>query len=167
MFETRPLLLSSCMSPGSRFRPLHVDRSGEFTLPLPLGHAFPLFSPEGERAWAQGWDPHYLHPDHPSNAAGTVFRTTHQGEETLWLVLTYNPGQATARYGRFCPDSRLGTVQVHCQEEAASVTRVSVSYSLTAITPAGNAVLAAFTQEKYAAMLRDWQEAIIRSQRPG
>jgi hypothetical protein len=152
------------MSPGSRFRPLHVDRSGELTLPLPLGHAFPLFSPEGERAWVPGWDPDYLHPDHPSNAPGTLFRTTHNGEDTLWLVLTYNPTEATARYGRFSPASRVGTVQVYCQADAPDRTRVSISYSLTAITPTGNAVLAALTPERYSAMLRDWQEAIITSQ---
>jgi hypothetical protein len=154
------------MSPGSRFRPLHVERTGEITLPLPLGHCFPLFSPEGERAWVQGWDPQYLHPDHPSNAPGTLFRTTHNGEETLWLVLTYSPSAATARYCRFSPTSRVGTVQVHCQEEAPGRTRVGISYALTAITPAGNAVLAALTPEKYAAMLHDWQEAIIDSQGP-
>ena len=155
------------MSPGRGFRPLHIDRSGEFILPLPLGHAFPLFSPEGERAWISTWDPEYLHPDHPSNAPGTLFRTTHGGEETLWLVLTYSPSEATARYGRFSPASRVGTVQVHCHEEAPARTRVAVSYSLTAITPAGNAVLAALTPEKYAAMLHDWQDAITTSQLPG
>lgn len=155
------------MSPGSRFRPVHVERSGEFSLPLPLGHVFPLFSPEGERAWVEGWDPEYLHPDHPSNAPGTVFRTTHGGEETLWLILQYTPGEASAHYGRFSPGSRLGTVQVCCKAEGADRTRVSVHYSLTAVTPAGNSVLAALTAEKYDAMLREWQEAIISSQLPG
>ncbi len=152
------------MSPGSRFRPLHVERSGEIVLPLPLGHVFPLFSPEGERAWIQGWDPVYLHPDHPSNNPGTLFRTTHNNEETLWLVLRYEPSQATAHYGRFSPGSRVGTVQVHCLEEAPSRTRVAITYALTAIAPAGNEVLAALTPAKYETMLQDWQEAIIRSQ---
>ena len=152
------------MSPGSRFRPLHVERSGEIILPLPLGHVFPLFSPEGERAWAPGWDPVYLHPDHPSNSPGTTFRTTHNSEETLWLVLQYDPGNATATYGRFSPGSRLGTVQVHCLPEAPGRTRVKVSYSLTAIGPAGNETLAALTPAAYEAMLRDWGEAILRSQ---
>ena len=155
------------MSPGSRFRPLHIERNGEFTLPLPLGHVFPLFSPEGERAWVEDWDPDYLHPDHPSNAPGTVFRTTHGGEETLWLVLHYDPGQSTARYGRFAPTSHLGTIQVHCQETTTGETRVAIGYSLTAITPAGNSVLAALTADKFDIMLGRWQAAIIRSQPAG
>jgi len=152
------------MSPGSGFRPFHVERSGEFALHLPLAHVFPLFSPEGERAWVEGWDPQYLHPDHPSNAPGTVFRTRHDGEETLWLVISYDPRRATAEYGRFTPGSRLGTVQVRCAEDGPARTRVAVTYSLTALTPAGNAALAHMTEASYSAMLRAWQVAITRSQ---
>jgi hypothetical protein len=155
------------MSPGARFRPLHIERNGEFTLPLPLGHVFPLFSPEGERAWVEAWDPDYLYPDHPSNAPGTLFRTTHGGEETLWLVLQYDPSHSTAHYGRFAPTSYLGTIHVHCQETAPGKTRVAISYSLTAITPAGNSVLAALTPDKFEAMLGDWQAALTRSQQSG
>lgn len=154
------------MSPGSRFRPHHIERSGELTLPLPLGHVFPLFSPEGERAWVAGWDPEYLHPTHPSLAAGTVFRTTHDGEETVWLVLRYDTHLAVAEYGRFTPGSRVGTVSVQCHEEATAVTRVSVTYALTALSPAGNTVLTELTAAHYSRMLRDWQEALMQSQNP-
>jgi hypothetical protein len=154
------------MSSSSRFRPHHVERSGDFTLPLPIRHAFPLFSPEGERAWAPGWDPEYLHPDHPSTAPGAIFRTTHGGEETLWLLLQYDPHTSIAHYSRFSPGSRLGTVLVRCEEESPTQTRVHVTYVLTAVAPAGNTVLEAFTTEKYLEMLRDWQRWIVRSQQP-
>jgi hypothetical protein len=153
------------MSPTHRFHPKHVDRTGEFTVPLPLRQVFPLVSPEGERAWVPGWDPLYLHPDHPSNAPGTVFRTSHNNEETIWLLLEYSPAEATAHYGRFTPGSRIGTVLVRCQEAAADQTRVSVSYSLTALTPAGNDALSAMTEPHYRAMLQDWRQWILTSQR--
>jgi hypothetical protein len=143
---------------------VHIERSGEFTLPLPLAHAFPLFSPEGERAWVDGWDPVYLHPTHPSNAPGTVFRTTHGGEETLWLILGYDPRHGTAEYGRFTPGSRLGIVRVQCAEDGPSQARVTVTYSLTGLTTAGNSTLSALTPARYSTMLREWQVAITRSQ---
>lgn len=146
------------------FHPLHVEHNGEFSLSLPLGHVFPLFSPEGERAWVDGWDPEYLHPTHPSNAPGTVFRTRHDDEETLWLVLEYEPRLAEARYGRFTPGSRLGTVLVNCHEDGPARTRVTVRYSLTGLSPAGDAILRDLTVERYAAMLTGWQAAIARSQ---
>ena len=152
------------MSPGRAFRPLHIDRSGEFVLPLPLGHAFPLFSPEGERAWIPTWDPEYLHPDHPSNAPGTLFEPPMAAKKRFGCAdLQSERSHRAVR--PLLPASRVGTVQAHCHEEAPARTRVSVSYSLTAITPAGNAVLAALTPEKYA-MLHDWQDAITTSQLP-
>ena len=154
------------MSPA-RFHPLHIDRTGEFTLPLPLRHAFPLFSPEGETAWVPGWEPLYLHPDHPSNAHGTVFQTGHLGELTLWLVLRYDPEHAIAEYARFSPGSRIGLVQVQCEGDGPASTRVRVTYSLTALTQAGNTILASLSPDKYAAMLQDWRAEILRSQEPG
>jgi hypothetical protein len=145
---------------------LHVERSGSLTIELPRGHVFPLFSPEGERAWIEGWDPEYLHPPHPSDAAGTIFRTTHDGEKTLWLILHYDPHHALAEYARFTAGSRLGTVRVQCAEEAQDTTHVAVTYSLTALTPAGNKVLSALTPASYKRMLGDWHSAIMRSQSP-
>jgi hypothetical protein len=85
----------------AHFLPLHVERTGDLVLPLALDDAFPLFTPEGERAWVEGWTPEYLHPAHPAGTAGTVFRTKHGGEETLWLVLECDPPAGVAAYGRF------------------------------------------------------------------
>lgn len=154
------------MPHSAHFHPLHIDRSGEFLLDLPPGHAFPLFSPEGERAWVPDWDPAYLHPTHPSQAVGTLFRTTHSGEETLWMVLTYSPAEGTACYCRITPGSRIGTVEVQCQEQASGHTSVRVAYSLTGLSPAGNEVLKALSPAKYEEMLSDWQNLITMSQRP-
>lgn len=146
--------------------PRHVERTGAFTLPLALADAFPLFSPEGERIWADGWDPEYLHPSHPSVAAGTVFRTAVGGEETLWLVLAYDADAGVAYYGRFVPGSRVGTVRVECRALAAARTQVTVTYALTAVSPAGAAVLGDLSPARYEAMLGQWCDAILRAQAP-
>src|SRR5690606_39494098 len=116
------------MTTGTAFAASHVEHTGEFVLPLPLDEAFPYFTPEGERAYVPGWDPEYLHPAEPSDAAGTVFRTRAEGEETLWIVLEHDPANGTAAYGRFTPGSRLGTVRVRCESEGERETRVMVTY---------------------------------------
>ena len=46
----------------SEFSAERAVRSHSFTLELPARRAFALFEPEGERAWAAGWNPRYLHP---------------------------------------------------------------------------------------------------------
>lgn len=142
------------------FLPRHVDLEGSFTLPLPLADAFPLFTAEGERRWVPGWDPEYLHPRHPSNDAGTVFRTSHGGDETIWLVLQYDPATGAAEYARIAPASRAGTVRIRCAPLAAHSTRIHVSYALTALTVAGNTTLEALTPAGYSAMLEEWRGLI-------
>lgn len=142
---------------------VHVEHTGDFVLPLPRDEAFSLFSPEGERSWVPGWDPEYLYPGQTSSDPGTVFRTTHHNEETLWLVLQCDAGKAEAEYARITPGSRLGTVKVRCMEEGEGSTRVRVSYSLTAVSAAGNATLAELSVEAYSRMLEDWREFIMGS----
>lgn len=145
------------------FRPLYVERTGDFVLPLGLDDAFLSFTPEGERAWVKGWEPEYLHPGRPARRAGTVFRTRHGDEETLWLVLECDPSAGVNTYARFTPGSRLGTVRVRCRAVDRAHTRVTVTYALTALSPAGNDVLAALTPTAYDTMLEAWRDAIPRS----
>jgi len=141
--------------------PAHVEHSGSFVLPLPRDEAFPLFSAEGERGWVPGWNPSYLHPAEPSNDAGTVFRTTHGDEETIWLVLRYDEDEGVAVYARLTPGSRVGTVGVQCESLEEESTRVFVTYSLTAVAEAGNAFLAQFTADAYRHMLEEWRKLIL------
>ena len=70
---------------------LHVERSHGFVLDLAKARAFPLFEPEGERAWAKGWEPNYLHPADGRARAGMVFTTGHGGEKTLWTMVKHEP----------------------------------------------------------------------------
>ena len=146
---------------------MHVEHTGRFMLPVPLRDALPFFSPEGERAWVPGWEPEYLHPLQPSNEVGTIFRTQHHGEETLWVVLQYDPVAGLATYGRFTPESRIGTVHVQCEEVEPSRTQVTVTYALTALSAHGTGILTALTADRYAEMLKEWGEAIVRWQSAG
>lgn len=136
---------------------VHLERTGDFGLPCPVERAIAFFSPEGERTWVPGWDPEYLHPDRPSTSPGTVFRTTHQGEMTLWLVLRYDRLEGRAEYVRITPDSRMGIVRVHCRSDGPGSTRVSVTYELTALSPDGAKVLSSLNEERYARMLEEWR----------
>jgi hypothetical protein len=141
--------------------PVHVERTGVFRVARPLDQAFPLFSPEGERRWVAGWDPRYLHPRGvPSDAAGTVFQTNHNGEETHWLVLRYSAAEGYAEYVRVTPASRIGVVTVRATRDGDAATEVEVTYRMTSLSDAGTRVLAAMTDASYAAMLREW-EALI------
>jgi hypothetical protein len=103
-------------------------------------------NPEGERAWAPGWDPTY--------ASDTVFTTEHGGAHTIWVIVDQTA--RTRRYARVTPGVRAGTVEVRCDPDGAH-TRAHVTYDLTALGP--DAALDHFA-DSYGAMLAEWERLI-------
>ena len=143
---------------------MHIDRSATIHVPLAPVDALPLFTPEGERDWVPGWEPEPIYePSGTLSREGAVFRTTHGGEETVWLVLRVDPGKGAADYVRLTPGSRLGTVRVRCRAAGDGESTVEVGYRLTALSPAGEEALRAITREAFETDIRGWQDAIRRS----
>jgi hypothetical protein len=142
-------------------QPRRVRCSG--TVRLPAGRAAPLdlFTPEGERAWAAGWDPSYPAPAGDGSEPGTVFQTSHGGHLGTWIVASREPGRSI-RYARVIADQNAGTVTVTLDSE----TQVTVSYDLTALSDPGAAHLAQFAAG-YPQFLAHWEAAIARAVEPG
>ena len=117
--------------------------SGSVRVALPPERAHHYFTPEGERAWAPGWN-----PDYPGGHQG-VF-TTHDGT-TIWLDL------GDLRYARVTPGVQAGTVAVDLAPDTGGGTRAAVTYDLTALGP--EADLEGF-RAGFDAMLAAWEERI-------
>lgn len=155
--------MTGARAPSDPFVPLHVERRHGFRLPLRAARAFQCFTPEGERAWAPGWDPEFLHPADGALRLGTAFLTREDGEPapTIWLVTALDPAGLRVSYARVTPASRIGLVRVAVTPETEEACRVEVSYVFTALTAAGNAYLAGLTEERYRAFIDSWREAIL------
>ena len=141
------------------FKARHIDYTGTITVYLPAEEAFELFTPEGERAWVPGWKPRYFYRA-PEDGPDTSFLTKHGGEETLWMVLAADEEELSAGYARITPGSRMGTVMVEVEPIDDTSSWVTVSYELTALTPAGNTVLKKFDKQAFKAMLSDWEQRL-------
>ena len=144
------------------FAALRSTRSHSFVLEMPAAKAFPLFEPEGERAWAQGWNPAYVHPANGKTEQGMVFTTSHGGEETIWMMLRHEPSSGIVEYARVTPGSRTATVMVQCAAIDAGRTRVTVIYVFTGLSEAGNAIVRRMDDEAYRAYIESWREAIAK-----
>lgn len=119
-----------------------------------------FFTPAGEELWVDGWRPSYLHPADGRTERGMVF-TTGSGEDfTIWSLVDFDTEAHYARYTRVTPSSRSGFVEVHCVELDPGSTAVTVSYTLTALTPAGVTMLAAFDAPAFADMIEGWRVSI-------
>jgi hypothetical protein len=138
---------------------MHIERSHSITLPLPIEHAFPLFTPIGEIDWAPGWQPDFLYPKDGATQAGMVFTTAADGVTTLWACTDWAPAEHRVRYARVTPGNRFGFVDVHCTARGPE-TNVEVGYQFTALGPEGGAYMASLTPEAFAAMIEQWKQLI-------
>jgi hypothetical protein len=143
------------------FRAAHAEHVHAIVVPLPIAQAFPFFEPEGERAWAEGWNPNYLNPTDGRTIRGMVFTTDHGGEDTVWMMVRHEP-PSLVEYVRVTPGSRIGRVLVQCSALDASRTRVNVVYALTGLTEKGNAMIRDLTPADFARFIDSWSESIGR-----
>ena len=134
-----------------------VRVTGTVEIALPVAQAFLLFTPTGERAWARGWDPVFPSPGADETEPGTVFRTVHAAQDSLWTVVRCEFGRSIA-YTVATPQRRCGLVTVTC-ESSATGTTATVSYDLTALDSRANSDLEKFAAN-YAEFLAHWQDAI-------
>ena len=78
------------VSPATQVRTFHLN--------APLAKVFPLFTAQGERAWAPGWEPRILSG---AEDRGSAFITTgHNGSTVTWIVIDYQPAQGRGSYAR-------------------------------------------------------------------
>jgi hypothetical protein len=158
-----PLLAHGAAAPpasdtGDR---VHIRRTGELVVSAPLERAFPLFTPEGERLWAAGWNPLHQFPADGTAVAGAVFSTVDgEGRTTLWLIVDWQPERHHVRYARITPGHRAGTVEVDCRARDERSTTVRVTYELTSLSRQGDEELATWTESWYRGFLADWEREI-------
>ena len=146
----------------SSFIAERATRSHSFVAEIPAARAFRLFEPEGEKAWAQGWDPVYVHPADGRTEQGMVFTTSHNTEDTIWMVTRHEPRAGIVEYARVTPGSRTATVLVQCAALDAARTRVTVIYVLTGLSEAGNAYVRKMDEAAYRDYIDSWRDAIAK-----
>jgi hypothetical protein len=129
-----------------------------FRLNAAVERVFSLFTAEGERKWARGWEPVIL-----SGAVerGSAFVTrAHSGIETTWIVADYRPAEGRVSYARLAQGSNIGLVDVTCTAAEGGGTVVSVRYTLTGVSEQGRAFVREFLEPAhYARMIDEWHVA--------
>ena len=137
--------------------------SGEFDLPISAAEAINYFTPEGERAWVPKWNPVYP-AGAASESSGTVFLTDADGVETIWVVQRINRRGYSAAFSRVTPGRHAGTVRVQCEDqEDDDGCVVKLTYDLTLLPGSDPAVLDAYDDPSFAAMMDEWAAGIAKA----
>jgi hypothetical protein len=144
---------------------LHVRSSHSIRVAAPADTAFMFFTPAGEELWVAGWQPRYVFPADGRTCAGMVFTTGADAQYTIWQLADFDRAARRSRYVRTTPALRTGFVDVQCTPVADGHTDVRVEYDLTALTPEGEASLAAYDGAAFTAMIDEWA-ALIAARLP-
>ena len=139
-----------------------VVREGSFELDTSADRALLFFTPEGERAWAEGWDPKPIYPPQAGVAfkANAVFRVDQDGERSLWTIVEADLQEHIAEYIYVVEGERLSRVRVQIQPLDGKRCRVRVRYVHTATSEKGLHFVASVTEESYAQKMRDWHRMV-------
>jgi hypothetical protein len=130
---------------------------GTVAVPVPAAQAIELFTPSGERRWADGWDPSFPAPAADETEPGTVFETGGHGSLT-WIVVARESGRSI-KYVVVAPGIRAGTIEVGCADDGSGATTATVTYDMTALSADGERWLAQFAAG-YDRYLAHWCHAI-------
>ena len=149
-------------SSESKMPTAQVVREGSFELDTSADRALQLFTPEGERAWVQGWDPKPIYPPQATVAfqANSVFHLDHGGERSLWTIVAADLQNRVAEYIYVVEGERLSRVQVRIEPVGERRCRVRVQYVHTATSETGLQFVGSVTEEAYAQKMRDWQRLV-------
>ena len=113
-----------------------ISHAAEFEIPRPAATVFPLFTPEGEKLWAPGWD--------YENLMGTdevheddLFLTRnhdHAANDAIWIVKQFAPERFQVQYYKVEPGEKVGLIEVVCVPSASSSTVVRVTYRYSGLS---------------------------------
>jgi hypothetical protein len=127
-----------------------------------IERVFPLFTPLGEKNWAEGWDPKMISPSTGSMQEGLIFQTPdhlHGAPPLTWVVSHYSLTAHQVRYIVTSP-LRVAVISVTCTASGKVKTTAVINYILTGMTPEGNELSRHLIGKMFASNLRDWETAI-------
>jgi FlaG/FlaF family flagellin (archaellin) len=154
-------MIASAQTPAAAPEKL-VRTSTSFDLMVhqPYAKTAPLFTPEGERAWAgKHWDPQFIYPQPAHDEQGAVFAIQHGPLRAIWVTTQFDIDAKHFQYVYFVPEIMVTVIDVRFTPVNADKTGVNVVYTRTALTAEGNEHVATMTQGDQSAG-REWQASI-------
>lgn len=155
-------ILAASLSSKSQVVPqqlVHVSSRFQFSLDAPQTVVAPLFGANRERVWAEGWDPHFIHPHPAADQAGAVFSIEHEGHTANWITTVFEPAKGHIQHVYFVPGAMATLIDIHLDQVNSGKTNVSVTYERTALAPEANGRVRKMSEHD-AQSGPEWQKAI-------
>ena len=143
------------------FNAKHVTRSYEQTIHADADRVFDLLCPVKEAEWLDGWDYSLLYSESGLAEEGCVFLSRQEGEkDTIWMITKRDVQTREIEFVRATPESRIARLAIVVDEEASMVSKVKITYTITALCEEGNRFLEAFTEENFEGAMKFWEASM-------
>lgn len=158
------LVMASAL-PAAPATHLKVDRQHSFTVARPAAEAFGLFTPLGEKNWAEGWNPVFPTAGDLPLRDGSVFTVEAPHPhgrglmQSVWSVSRFEAPRLI-EYRNVIIGLRATRIQVECTAAGEKETRVTVRYTYTGLSTEGDELIGQITAERFKAMIGEWDKSI-------
>ena len=137
-------------------KPNRATRTYTQQLVAPPSAVFPLLCPVREADWIDGWDPILVISASGVAEPDCVFVTRADPNDAVWYISRHEPDAGHVEMLKLTPGltaCRL-SIQLRATPDGSEA---QVTYSHTSLGPAGDAFVAAFTDEYYRTFMQDWE----------
>ncbi len=148
-------------------RPLRVRRAYVQTLVAPPEQVFPLLCPVREAEWATGWNPREVISDSGVLEPGCIFIVPEDAGESIWVVTRRDAREFLVEFIKVTPGFTVGQIEILLRNGDEGRTLAEVAYTYTALTPKGSEFVDQFTEDRFQAWMRDWEEELNHFLRTG
>jgi hypothetical protein len=140
-------------------KPNRVSRTYVQHLVAPPLAVFPLLCPVREADWLEGWNPLLVLSQSGVAEPDCVFVTAAEPAGAVWYITRHEPDNGLVEMLKITPDVTACRITIRLRPSAAG-TDAQITYVHTSLGPAGDAFVAAFTDEYYLQFMRNWETRI-------
>jgi hypothetical protein len=120
---------------------------------------FPLLCPVRETEWVNGWDPELVLSHSGVAEPGCIFIMPGETAESIWVTTEYVPAERIA-FLKVTPGRTVVEIDIRLHRDGESETALDVTYTCTALSPAGEDDVGGFTPAAYRAFMEEWEREL-------
>ena len=137
----------------------HAEAGFTINLEAAPAVALPLFGPIREAEWAHGWSPMMLYTGGDRQPVGSVFTTTDNSKDVVWVVTRFDEHALEVDYAQVLPSVWAGEILIRLKAVGKNRTEATVTYRRTALSLEADEGVEAFGRH-FPRQREHWENAI-------
>lgn len=139
--------------------PRRVSRSYTQDLAGAPEDVFPLLCPVRESEWIDGWDPLLVVSASGVVEPDCVFITHSEPQNAHWYVTRHEPESHFIELLKIAPEVTASRISILVRAHGRR-SRAEVTYTHTSLSPAGDALVEAFTENHFQDFMKTWEKRL-------